>query len=59
MNRVNSIDSTRLAYKSHIETLPNVRKVASYQTFVGHYQDPKNGVGVANCSKVPLACTPN
>ena len=46
MNRVNSIDSLPLAYKAQIEALPNVTKVAYYQTFVGYYQDPKNGVGI-------------
>jgi putative ABC transport system permease protein len=46
MNRVNSIDSMPMAYKSQIEALPNVKKVAFYQTMVGYYQDPKNGIGV-------------
>ena len=46
MNRVNSIDSMPLAYKSQIEALPGVNKVAYYQTMVGYYQDPKNGLNV-------------
>jgi putative ABC transport system permease protein len=46
MNRVNSIDSLPMAYKSQIEALPNVSKVAYYQTMVGYYQEPKNGIGV-------------
>ena len=46
MNRVNSIDSLPMAYKAQIEALPNVRKVAYYQTMVGYYQEPKNGIGV-------------
>jgi len=46
MNRVNIIDSLPLAYLPQIEALPNVEKVAYYQTFVGYYQDPTNGVSV-------------
>jgi putative ABC transport system permease protein len=46
MNRVNMIDSLPLAYKAQIEALPNVEKVAYYQTMVAYYQDPKEGVGV-------------
>ena len=46
MNRVNSIDSLPMAYKSQIEALPNVEKVAFYQTFVGYYQDQTNNIGV-------------
>jgi len=46
MNRVNTIDSLPLAYKSQIEALPGVKEVAYYQTMVGYYQDPKNGIGV-------------
>jgi putative ABC transport system permease protein len=46
MNRVNIIDSLPLAYKAQIEALPNVEKVAYYQTLVAYYKDPKDGVGV-------------
>jgi putative ABC transport system permease protein len=46
MNRVNSIDSLPMAYKSQIEALPNVKKVAFYQTMVGYYQEPRNGIAV-------------
>ncbi len=46
MNRVNAIDSMPLAYKAQIEALPGVNKVAYYQTMVGYYQDPKNGINV-------------
>lgn len=46
MNRVNIIDSLPLAYKAQIEALPNVEKVAHYQTLVAYYQDPKDGIGV-------------
>jgi len=46
MNRVNIIDSLPLAYKAQIETLPNVEKVAYYQTLVAYYRDPKDGISV-------------
>jgi putative ABC transport system permease protein len=46
MNRVNIIDSLPLSYLPQIEALPNVEKVAYYQTFVGYYQEPTNGVAV-------------
>jgi putative ABC transport system permease protein len=46
MNRVNIIDSLPLAYKAQIEALPNVEKVAYYQTMVAYYQDPKDGIAV-------------
>jgi putative ABC transport system permease protein len=46
MNRVNIIDSLPLAYKAQIEALPNVEKVAYYQTMVAYYQDPKDGISV-------------
>jgi putative ABC transport system permease protein len=46
MNRVNAIDSLPMAYKSQLEALPNVEKVAFYQTFVGYYQDQTNNIGV-------------
>ena len=46
MNRVNSIDSLPMAYKAQIEALPNVEKVAFYQTAVAYYQDPANDIGV-------------
>jgi putative ABC transport system permease protein len=46
MNSVNIIDSLPLAYKAQIEALPNVEKVAYYQTMVAYYQDPRNGIGV-------------
>lgn len=45
-NRVNIIDSMPIAYLPQIESLPNVDKVAYYQTFVGYYQDPRNGIAV-------------
>lgn len=50
MNRVNIIDSLPLAYKAQIEALPNVEKVAYYQTLVAYYQDPKDGIGVGAVS---------
>ena len=46
MNRVNIIDSLPLAYKAQIEALPNVEKVAYYQTMVAYYKDPKDGISV-------------
>lgn len=46
MNRINIIDSLPLAYKGLIEALPNVEKVAYYQTLAAYYQDPKDGIGV-------------
>lgn len=46
MNRVNAIDSLPMAYKSQIEALPNVQRVAFYQTMVAYYQDQANGIGV-------------
>lgn len=46
MNRANIIDSLPLAYLGQIEALPNVDKVAYYQTFVGYYQEPSNGIAV-------------
>lgn len=46
MNRINIIDSLPLAYKGQIEALPNVEKVAYYQTLAAYYQDPKDGIGV-------------
>jgi putative ABC transport system permease protein len=46
MNRVNIIDSLPLAYKTQIEALPNVEKVAYYQTLVAYYRDPKEGISV-------------
>jgi putative ABC transport system permease protein len=46
MNRVNAIDSLPMAYKSQIEALPNVEKIAFYQTMVAYYQDQANGIGV-------------
>jgi putative ABC transport system permease protein len=46
MNRVNIIDSLPLAYKAQIEALPNVEKIAHYQTLVAYYQDPKDGISV-------------
>jgi putative ABC transport system permease protein len=46
MNRVNSIDSLPMAYKSQIEALPNVEKVAFYQTAVAYYQNQTNNIGV-------------
>lgn len=50
MNRVNIIDSLPLAYKAQIEALPNVEKVAYYQTLVAYYKDPKDGIGVGAVS---------
>jgi putative ABC transport system permease protein len=46
MNRVNAIDSLPMAYKSQLEALPNVEKVAFYQTMVAYYQDQTNGIAV-------------
>jgi putative ABC transport system permease protein len=46
MNRVNIIDSLPVAYKAQIEALPNVEKVAYYQTLVAYYKDPKDGISV-------------
>jgi putative ABC transport system permease protein len=46
MNRVNAIESLPLAYKSQIEALPNVEKVAYYQTMVAYYQEQTNGIAV-------------
>ena len=46
MNRVNAIESLPMAYKSQIEALPNVEKVAFYQTMVAYYQEQTNGIAV-------------
>lgn len=45
-NRANMIDSLPLAHLPQIEALDHVEHVAYYQTFVGFYQEPTNGVAV-------------